>query len=276
MVDLVASVLLFGILGVVGLAYLVKVRIDGHARFSRVERAGSSVFLAKGPLQAAYWALSPFGRALARLSVSANAITFASLVLGAAAGAAFALGHFGVGAFLAALSTLGDALDGIVARESGTASDAGEVFDAAVDRYGEFLFLAGLAVWYRANVAVLSMVLFSILGSFMVSYSTAKAEALSVPAPRGSMRRAERAVYLNLGAALVPIVGRWNPGYQNAPIVAAILLVAVVANASAALRLDRIASLVTERDAAARVSSLRLKSARSSGHGSEPHVEASR
>jgi hypothetical protein len=33
----------------------------------------------------------------------------------------------------------------------------------------------------------------AIAGSFMVSYSTAKAEALSVEAPRGSMRRSERA-----------------------------------------------------------------------------------
>ena len=48
----------------------------------------------------------------------------------------------------------------------------------------------------------------------MVSYSTAKAEALGVEPPRGAMRRQERAVYFVLGAALVPIVAaaahRWG------------------------------------------------------------------
>jgi CDP-diacylglycerol---glycerol-3-phosphate 3-phosphatidyltransferase len=270
MVDLVLAVLLFVIFGGVALAYRVRVRLRGSEGVERIDRTGSSMFFAERSLQAAYWILSPLGRALSRRSVSANAITFASLLLAATAGAAFAMGHLGMGAFLSALSMLGDALDGIVARESGTASDAGEVFDAAVDRYGEFLFLAGLAVFYRDNVAVLSIVLFAILGSFMVSYSTAKAEALSVPPPRGSMRRAERAVYLNAGAALVPVAHTVLPSHANAPIVAALFFVAVASNASAALRLDRIAGLVSERDRA-RVSSLRPRE-----HATDAHAEASR
>jgi len=81
----------------------------------------------------------------------------------------------------------------------------------------------------------------------MVSYSTAKAEALHVTAPRGAMRRAERAVYLVAGAALTPLSGvlaarlslaGW---VQDAPILAALALVGIVANASAIRRLYAIA-----------------------------------
>ncbi|HVU02181.1 MAG TPA: CDP-alcohol phosphatidyltransferase family protein [Polyangiaceae bacterium] len=252
MPDFAVSVGLFTVALLSAALYGARVVRRGAARHSRVIEAGSSAFLGEGPMQATYWVLSPVSHALVSVGVSANAITFASLVTSAAAGAAFALGHFGFGALFSVVSTLGDALDGLVARESRTASDAGEVFDAAVDRYGEFLFLAGLAVYYRQNVLLLSLVLFAILGSFMVSYSTAKAEALSVHPPRGAMRRAERAVYLVVGAALVPIVARFHPSWANAPVALSLFLVAVVANASAAMRLDRIVALVNERDAEAR------------------------
>ena len=82
---------------------------------------------------------------------------------------------------------------------TGVSSDAGEVLDAAVDRYVEFFFLGGLMIYYRDIAALLILTLFALVGSFMVSYSSAKAEALHVPAPKGSMRRPERAVYLTAG-----------------------------------------------------------------------------
>jgi phosphatidylglycerophosphate synthase len=253
--DLVASAGVVGILVLAAAAYIVRVRHRGTAHFERVETAGSSALLGQGPMQMAYWALAPIGRALARRRVSANSITLSSLVLGAAAGVALAAGHFGVGAALSAASALGDALDGFVARESGTASDAGETLDAAVDRYNEFFFLGGLAIFYRASVPALLLVLGALLGSFMVSYATAKAEALQVVPPRGSMRRAERATYLTVAAALVPFLsiagydvgGSW---VSDAPMFAALSLVAVVANVSAARRLLRTAELTLLRKTA--------------------------
>lgn len=246
--DVVASGSLLALVALVGGAYSAKSLVLGASRFSRVDAAGSSAFLGPGAMHAGYWALMPVGRTLVRLGVSANAVTFASLFLAGGAGAALAVGHFGIGAALAALSALGDALDGLVARESHTVSGAGKVLDSAVDRYGEFLFLGGLAVFYREHVAILALVLFTLLGSFMVSYASAKAEALLVAAPRGAMRRAERALYLTAGAALTPIFGLWSASYEGWPIVSMLLLVAVVANVSAAQRLASIGRLATERD----------------------------
>ena len=53
------------------------------------------------------------------------------------------------------------------------------MLDAAVDRYVELFFLAGLAFHFRAHRGCLLLVLAAIGGSFMVSYATAKAEALA-------------------------------------------------------------------------------------------------
>ena len=77
--------------------------------------------------------------------------------------------------------------------------------DAAVDRYGEFFLLGGLVYYYRTHDQVLFIVLAAIVGGFMVSYVTAKAEAMGVVAPRGAMRRGERGSYLIFGAAFTPI-----------------------------------------------------------------------
>jgi phosphatidylglycerophosphate synthase len=205
-------------------------------------------------MSAVYWALMPLGKALVRRGVSANMVTATSLVLGVFTGIAFSFGHFGVGAALSALSALGDALDGLVARESGTASDAGETFDAAVDRYNEFFALGGLAIFYRSNGWLMAAVLLALLGSFMVSYSTAKAEALHIEPPRGAMRRPERAVYLTLGAALTPftsmlVVKGFSLGYQDAPMIAAVVLIGIAANVSAVRRIRHVAlALIAKHD----------------------------
>lgn len=254
MSDLACSLGLLALVIAAGGAYRIRMSLAGAARNARVEKAGSSALLGKQTMEMAYWTLTPVARACVRLGLSANAVTFLALLFGAAAGVALGLGHFGVAAVLTAVSSLGDAVDGIVARETGTSSDAGEVLDAAADRYEEFFFLAGLAYFFREDLVALGLALLCILGSFMVSYGTAKAEALQVESPRGSMRRAERALYLGLGVVLAPIAAAlalrlglpaWT---EKAPILAALGLVGSVSNASAILRLSAVAAAVRKRD----------------------------
>ncbi len=85
--------------------------------------------------------------------------------------------------------------------------------------------------------------LLSLQGSFMVSYGSAKAEALGVTAPRGAMRRAERAAHLCAGALLSPIAGTLAeraslPSWvADAPMLGALALVGIVSNVSAVRRL---------------------------------------
>ncbi|HLK36032.1 MAG TPA: CDP-alcohol phosphatidyltransferase family protein [Polyangiaceae bacterium] len=253
MTDLLCSVgLLIGVV-MVAIAYAGGASGGGDARHSRVENDGGSPWLTKRAMDRGYRALLPLARGCVALGIGASVVSFASLAFAAAAGLALALGHYGVGAALGVASSACDALDGCVARETGTASDAGEVLDATIDRYAELLFLAGIAIEQRASAVVLGVVLTAIAGSVMVSYATAKAEAMRVEGPRGSMRRVERAVYLGTGAALVPMAAllaeRWHlPGWAaRAPILAALLLVALVANASAVWRLRAVARVLRAR-----------------------------
>jgi len=166
------------------------------------------------------------------------------------AGALLGVSLFGSAAIVAVVGAGFDALDGWLARETGTASDAGEVFDATVDRYGEFAFLAGLGFAFRTDCGMLLLVLGALCGSFMVSYATAKAEALRVEVSRGAMRRVERAVYLIAGVTLVPVVSALAPGWDKVPVALALGLVAVVGNGSAIHRLMQCARALRLRDRA--------------------------
>ena len=249
-IDLACSLLLFGSTLVVAVAYGSRVSRVGAARHARLDRAGSSPFLGRAATEMGYWAMAPASRACIALGITANAVSWTSLALGILAGVALGVGHFGLAAALSIVSSACDALDGRIARDTGTASDSGEVLDAAIDRYAELFFLGGIAFHERNDPAAVLLALGAITGAIMVSYSTAKAEALHVTPPRGAMRRQERAVYLVLGVALVPLAAavcaRWAlPGWaQRAPLFAALALVAVVGNASAVRRLQAIAHAV--------------------------------
>jgi CDP-diacylglycerol--glycerol-3-phosphate 3-phosphatidyltransferase len=194
--------------------------------------------------------LSPVVDALIAAGVSANAVTGVSLVSGLFAGGALALGHFGVAAFAITVASLGDAVDGLVARGTGTASAGGAVFDASVDRYEEFLVLGALVLYFRSNVGALALGLFAIAGSFMVSYGSAKAEAYGVRVPGGILRRASRAALLAGGTTFVPIaavIARWLSAptwVAYLPVFFALALIAGVANASAILRLRAVACAI--------------------------------
>jgi CDP-diacylglycerol--glycerol-3-phosphate 3-phosphatidyltransferase len=248
--DLGISLALLGALALAAVAYWIRVVTKGSPRSERIERGGSSVFLGRDAQEMGYLTLQPLARACLRLGISANAITLSSLVLGALAGVAVAMGRPGLCALFSTMAALCDGLDGLVARASGTASDAGETFDAAVDRYVELFFFAGLIYYFRWSPLALGFVITALIGSFMVSYATAKAEALHVDAPRGSMRRVERAVYLTLGVGLVPLAAHFAPHaarpvwLSNLPLLVALGVVGIVANASAVRRFVHIARQV--------------------------------
>lgn len=256
--DVVNTIVLVGLLALVLVAYTFRLALRGRAQFDRVDKQGDSVLLGKGLMEMAYWSLQPVARFLVFLKVTPNQLSWASLVLGGMAGTALAYGYFGFGALFATYSAFLDTLDGMVARMTEVASDAGEVLDAAVDRYVEFFFLAGIILYYKDVTWVQTIALFALAGSFMISYSTAKAEALHIPPPPGIMRRPERAFYLTLGAGLSPLPMPWldslfnialpNPGY---PMIAACFLVSVLANISAIERLWTIGRIMRDREHAA-------------------------
>ena len=132
------------------------------------------------------WMLSPVVDGLSAAGVTANAVTLFSLAAGLAAGVALATDHFGWATVAIAVASLGDAVDGMLARRTRTASAGGALLDATVDRYEELFVLAGLAVLFHDSVLVLVSILAAVAGSFMVSYTEARRPKPSAsPSPTG-------------------------------------------------------------------------------------------
>lgn len=237
---------------VLTVAYAVRIALRGRVHFERLEQQGSGRLLARSILEMGYWAIQPVARLLVRLHISASALSWTAFALGAVGGGLLAAGHFGSAGLVCAGAGILDALDGLVARQSGSSSQAGKVLDSTLDRYVEFFFLAGLAMYYRFDPPLQILTLFALLGSFMVSYSTALAEVFRIEVRCGGMRRAERMVYLIAGAILTPLsiaavesarVGM-PVGY---PMVGALCLVAAFANASAVERFFKIRRILIEK-----------------------------
>jgi CDP-diacylglycerol--glycerol-3-phosphate 3-phosphatidyltransferase len=184
---------------------------------------------------------------LVELGVRANAVTGVSLALAAIGGVLLAVGHLGAAWAAMVAASCGDAVDGFVARRARSTSVGGALLDASADRYQEVFFFGGLMVLFHDSIAALVLALFALAGSFMVSYGSAKAEALAVAVPPGVMRRAERAVCLCAGVGLAALFA-WAararalpPWAARATLVATLAVIAVAANVSAIMRLRRIA-----------------------------------
>ncbi len=251
MIDLAASAIVGGAVFAGALAWSLA---GGDFQARRAEQAGSSFLLGPRVQRAAYWAAQPLWRVLVRAGISANAITLGSIPLAAGAGVAFAGAHWGVGALLGGASYACDALDGLVARATGTASCAGEVLDSVCDRICEALMLGGIAVAWRHSVPLLALALLAELGAQQVTLASAKADvfpAARAAVPRGLMRRAERAVYL-MGAAAVAGVQQdlLPPAYASTaalvPVALAVGLVGVLGNVSAVCRFASLAGALRD------------------------------
>ena len=227
----------------------------GEDPFVPRRNAPASAVRALGPSWLSPWiarvtlgALDRLARAVVALGMSANFVTLASLGLAALGGMLVGLGEFAWATAIVVIASLGDALDGLVARRSGAASIGGALLDSASDRYGEMFLLGGLAVHFRGSTGPLVLTLGAVAGAFMVSYGSAKAEALGVAVPAGAMRRAERAVCLCCGLGLtaglnaLSNAGWLVPWTADVPVLIAVGLVAAVGNASAIGRLRRLAS----------------------------------
>ncbi|MES1206675.1 MAG: CDP-alcohol phosphatidyltransferase family protein [Pseudomonadota bacterium] len=257
MADLTISIVATALFALLSITYTVRSALIGRVRHRRTESDGGSAFLKKPVMEMVYWVLDPLIDLFAALRITPNMVTMGSLVPAAGAGVALGFGWFGLAGVLAILAAFGDIIDGLLARKTGQSSEAGEVVDAAVDRYGELFFFGGLVYYYRGHDQVLFIVLAALAGAFMVSYSTAKAEAMRVDPPRGAMRRGERAAYLLTGSSLTPIcstlfAGSPSLALRELPIILSLTIVAVVANVSVVQRLTAVAAALRAREKAAR------------------------
>ena len=156
--------------------------------------------------------LRPVGANLGKTGLTADHLTALGLVMSVAAAVAIGNGALRAGVLLLVLTAVPDALDGAVAKASGTASPRGAFFDSVADRVTDAVLLGGVA-WYLASTegGHLPLLPMALLGaSMLISYERAKAESLGFSARGGLMERAERIVALGLGllfdSLLVPVL----------------------------------------------------------------------
>jgi CDP-diacylglycerol--glycerol-3-phosphate 3-phosphatidyltransferase len=91
-----------------------------------------------------------------------------------------------------------DALDGALARKRGITSPFGAFWDSVIDRYSELFIYGGLMVYFGSHGSIIGLLFafFSMMGSMMVSYTRASAEALGYNAKIGLLSRVERYIIL--------------------------------------------------------------------------------
>lgn len=149
--------------------------------------------------QIATWAYRGFvaiGTRLAKLGVSANGLTYSSLLLGVVAFGFAARGQFWFAAASVFAGGVLDALDGIVARTTNTVSRYGALLDSTVDRVTDALPLLGVLLFYGSSVPLSIITALALVGSIVIPYARARAEALGAKLPTLFMRRPERVVLL--------------------------------------------------------------------------------
>jgi len=141
------------------------------------------------------------GRALARLGLTANALTVIGLLLNAGVAVVIATGHPRWGGALLLIASAFDMLDGAVARATGSITRFGGFLDSTLDRYAEVVVFGGVLLYLLdTDDAKLGAVLVFVAtaGALMISYARARAEGAGFTASVGLAARPERVLLLAL------------------------------------------------------------------------------
>lgn len=184
--------------------------------------------------------LDPVVAGLVRRRVHPNLISTVGFLVTLAGASIIFARHLLPGFVVFLLGGMMDILDGRVARRTGLASKFGAFYDSTLDRVSEIVVYFSIyayfrpldSFWYVGYIVITAMV-----GSLMVSYSRARAEALGVECKVGMMQRPERVVLLGLGGLLIPVFGAIGPDWRYAPLLIALGAIAVLANFTALERI---------------------------------------
>ena len=146
--------------------------------------------------------IEPVANWLIRHRVHPNTITIVGTICSCTGGIIYGTGHIRTGGIFLGLTALFDVLDGTVARRTNRSSTFGAFLDSTLDRLADGAVLGGLAVFYALSpvhhsVPMVVVCLAGLVGSFLTSYTRARAEALGIDAKVGMLQRPERVVLLS-------------------------------------------------------------------------------
>jgi CDP-diacylglycerol---glycerol-3-phosphate 3-phosphatidyltransferase len=159
--------------------------------------------------------LDPIAASLIRLGLKPNTMTLAGLGLNIAGAVLLSQGWMTTGGLLVLLAGPFDGLDGTMARQLGQPTKFGAFVDSVTDRWSEMFIFLGLLYYYLRlgspeSALACILVFVAIMGSVMVSYTKARAEALGFDCNVGVLTRMER--FLVLAPLLIvrqPYIALW-------------------------------------------------------------------
>jgi CDP-diacylglycerol--glycerol-3-phosphate 3-phosphatidyltransferase len=149
---------------------------------------------------------------LARTRVTPNALTASGVLLCLAASVLvlFENRHellfYWLGAVVFVAGSVLDILDGALARAGGKTTPFGAFLDSTTDRISEGFMLTAIAFVFarHGRDIFVAVAMAAVAGSFLVSYTRARAEALGLRGDVGIGSRAERVVVITAGLVLAP------------------------------------------------------------------------
>ncbi|MBF0525807.1 MAG: CDP-alcohol phosphatidyltransferase family protein [Deltaproteobacteria bacterium] len=151
-------------------------------------------------------------------------VTIFSTILGMTAGLVFAMGHGGTAGLLGALSQVLDGVDGQLARLSGRQTRQGAFLDSVLDRYTDGAMVFGMFI-YMVKLpppiprwVVLIIGALALIGSNLISYSSARANELGLDLGRPTLASKGTRMSVTISCALVSVI------LPAAPLIALIYL----------------------------------------------------
>ena len=149
---------------------------------------------------------------LEQTSVTPNALSVAGVALCIAGAVVVYFEYksewfFLAGAALFVIGSILDILDGALARRGGKGTPFGAFMDSTVDRVGEGFMLGAIALVLMREGSEwgVALAIAAMAGSFLVSYTRAKAEIMGLKGDVGIGSRAERVVVITSGLVLAPL-----------------------------------------------------------------------
>lgn len=147
-------------------------------------------------------------RLIARLDPNPNLLSVIGLGINVLAAFLYGYGQFFYAGLVMIFANVFDMLDGRVARLTGRVSKFGAFLDSSLDRLSDMIVFLGIIIFYSRDTEYHSTLYAALtgaalIGSVMVSYTSARAESLIPKCDVGFLRRPERVVLLILGSLTV-------------------------------------------------------------------------
>ena len=150
--------------------------------------------------------IEPVVTLMVKLRVHPNVLTTIGTAASVAGGISFALGHISLAGWIIGGCAMFDVLDGVVARRTNQASVFGAFYDSTLDRVADGALLGGILYFYATNAVfgsriMIIITLLALIGTFLISYTRARAETLGIDAKVGFLQRPERVVLISVPTA---------------------------------------------------------------------------